>query len=102
LVGKRLLSWALQLKVLGVCIAIPTLDLAIVIVIKTRKNLSVLLPNIAIAIWITATSIWMCDEFFELDIKEICYVPFGIGLIIIFYWLIYYIPSIWMEYNDDL
>lgn len=79
---------------------VPTLYLAVLISIKTRKDLSDLLPNIAIALWISANSIWMCDEFFELGIKEICYIPFIMGLIIIGYWLIFYFPSIWKQYED--
>ena len=79
---------------------VPTLYLAVLISIKTRKDLSDLLPNMAIALWISANSIWMCDEFFELGIKEICYIPFIMGLIIIGYWLIFYFPSIWKQYED--
>ena len=79
---------------------VPTLSLAIIISIKTRKNISELLPNIAIALWITANSIWMCDEFFELGIKKVCYIPFIMGLVVITYWLIFYFPAIWKEYSD--
>lgn len=79
---------------------VPTLSLAIIISVKTRKNIAELLPNIAIALWITANSIWMCDEFFELGIKKACYVPFIMGLILTAYWLIFYFPAIWKEYSD--
>jgi hypothetical protein len=92
--------WALQFKTLGVCMIIPTLSLAIIISYKTRKNLSELLPNVAITLWIAANSIWMCDEFFELDIKRVCYIPFIMGLMFIAYWSVFYFPSIWKEYKD--
>lgn len=86
--------WALELKTLGVCMVIPTLTLALIISVKTRKNPVELLPNLAIALWITANSIWMCDEFFVLGIKEVCYVPFAIGLVLMAYWLVVYFPAI--------
>ena len=92
--------WALEFKTLGVCMVVPTLALAIIISIKTIKNLPEFLPNIAICLWITANSIWMCDEFFELGIKEVCYIPFIIGLMIIAYWLVFYFPKILKEYSD--
>src|SRR5688500_4932394 len=94
--------WALELKTLGVFMVAPTLFLALLISFKTRKNLPEMLPNVAIALWITANSIWMCDEFFELDIKKICYLPFGLGLAVILYWLIVHFPGIRKKYNDEI
>lgn len=94
--------WALDIKTLGVCMVIPTIFLAILISIKTWKNPSELLPNLAIALWITANSIWMCDEFFELGIKQACYVPFAIGLLVITYWLIVYLPVIRKKYKEEI
>jgi hypothetical protein len=87
--------WALELKEMGTFMIVPTLSLAILIAVKSRKNVSELLPNAAIALWITANSMWMCDEFFVLGIKKFCVVPFGIGLMAIGYWLIAYFPTIW-------
>ena len=92
--------WALEFKTLGICMIFPTLGLALVIANKTRKNMTELLPNISIALWIAANSIWMCDEFFELGIKKMCYIPFIMGLCITAYWLIFYFPAILKEYKD--
>ena len=92
--------WALELKTLGVCMIVPTLSLAILISIKTRKRLPELFPNMAISLWITANSIWMCDEFFELGIKKVCYIPFFMGLAIIAYWVFAFFPSILKEYSE--
>ena len=94
--------WALGFKTLGVSMIFPTLGLALVIAWKTRKNMSELLPNIAIALWITANSIWMCDEFFELGIKPVCYVPFIMGLVITAWWLLAYFPAIWKQYKNEV
>lgn len=95
------ICWGLEFKTLGVCMIFPTLFLAIILSIKTRKNLPELFPNIAIALWITANSIWMCDEFFELGIKELCFIPFIFGLLIVGYWLVFYFPSIWKQYKEE-
>jgi hypothetical protein len=92
--------WALELKTLGLCMVVPTLFLAIIISAKTRKNISDFLPNVAIALWITANSIWMCDEFFELGIKEACFIPFFIGLLVIAYWLVFYFPNLWKQLEE--
>jgi len=89
--------WALQFKTLGVCMILPTLGLSFVIVYKTRHSFAEMLPNLAISLWITANSIWMCDEFFELGIKQICYIPFIAGLCLIGFWLIKYFPKMWRE-----
>ena len=94
--------WALELKTLGVCMIVPTLSLAIILAIKTKKNLAEFFPNVAIALWISANSIWMCDEFFELGIKKLCYIPFILGLCIITYWLFAHFPSILKKYSEGV
>lgn len=91
--------WALEYKMLGVFMIVPTLILAIALSIKTKNILSELFPNLAITLWIIANSIWMCDEFFKLGIKNFCYVPFFIGLVLITYWLITYFPKMRKEKN---
>lgn len=90
-------AWALGIKPMGVLMIFPTLTLAILIAIKTRKTIHELLPNISILLWIIANSIWMCDEFFELGIKSYCYFPFILGVIIILWWLVFYFPKIWKQ-----
>jgi H+/Cl- antiporter ClcA len=93
--------WALELRLLGVSMIIPTLGIAILICIKTRKNWTELLPNMAIALWISANSIWMCDEFFNLEIKELCYAPFALGLVLIAIWLVKYFPAVWKNGKEE-
>lgn len=78
--------WAMQIKWLGMLMMIPTVFLAIVISFKTRKNQNEFLPNFAILFWITANSIWMCDEFYEIGIKKIAILFFILGLLVICYW----------------
>ncbi len=87
--------WGLEWKTLGVSMIFPTLGLALILAWKTRRNTSEFLPNLAIALWISANSIWMCDEFFELGIKNWCYVPFAFGLAVMAFWLVVYFPKLW-------
>lgn len=87
--------WALQIKSLGLLMIIPTFLLSLIIVYKTRKLIHDLLPNISISLWIAANSIWMCDEFFELGIKWVCYIPFLLGITVILFWLFRYFPGMW-------
>ena len=92
--------WALEYKTLGVFMIFPTLILAIILSIRTKNILQELFPNLAITLWIIANSIWMCDEFFGLRIKNYCYAPFSIGLLLITYWLIAYFPKMAKERNN--
>jgi len=87
--------WSLELKLAGMVMVLPTFTLALVSVYKTRKDLPIFLPNLAIVFWIIANSIWMADEFYNLTIRWVCYPAFGLGLLTIFYWLIVYFPTIW-------
>jgi hypothetical protein len=75
----------------------PTVSLALYLAIKTRKNPKEFLPNLAIACWITANSIWMCDEFFLLGIKNYCILFFSAGLLSILIWLFRYFPDEWKK-----
>ena len=81
--------WAMQFKLVGIIAMFPTVALAILIAYKYRKSELDFLPNLSILLWISANSIWMCDEFFTLGIKPLCYVFFFSGLISITYWLIF-------------
>ncbi|HPH83545.1 MAG TPA: hypothetical protein PL185_13290 [Flavobacteriales bacterium] len=89
--------WALAWKPLGILMIFPTVSLALYLAIKTRENPKEFLPNLAIACWITANSIWMCDEFFLLGIKNYCLIFFTAGLLSILIWLFRYFPDEWKK-----
>lgn len=80
----------------------PTFLLAIVIAWKTRKAMKNFLPNASIALWITANSIWMCDEFFTLGIKTLCFIPFGLGIVLISWWLVRYYAQVRKEFDETV
>lgn len=90
--------WALNLKIPALIMIIPTLMVAILITYQTRKITSELLHNLAIDFWITANCTWMVGEFFGWDtgligqygLREFSLLPFGIGLLILGYYYLFY------------
>ena len=59
--------WCLLFRPVAMAMIIPTILIAIWIVIKTRKMPTELAHNIAVLCWITANSIWMYGEFYDND-----------------------------------
>ena len=84
---------------LGVIMIVPTLLISIIIAWRTRKIFSELCHNLAIVVWISANSFWMCSEFFKVDtievyngitVKHLAMIPFLTGVLILaYYYLIY-------------
>ncbi len=93
------IAWCLGFTILGIAMIVPTLTIALVISWRTRKMMSELCHNIAIAAWISANSYWMISEFLRFDerivwgdytFKQLALIPFGIGVLILtFYYLIW-------------
>ncbi len=75
--------WMLELKWLGAIMIIPTLFLAIYIVIKTTGNVDFYI-NMAVFFWISANSFWMVMEFFNHNQhKNLASIPFALGFIFV-------------------
>lgn len=93
------ICWALNLKYPAIFMIIPTLTVAILITYQTRKITSELMHNLAIDFWITANCTWMIGEFFHWDqnlmgtygLRAFSIIPFGIGLLILAYYYLYFI-----------
>lgn len=95
------LAWCLGITYLAVGMIIPTMIISILIAWRTRKMVSELCHNMAIAIWISANSFWMISEFFHFDTviafggityKHLAVIPFVIGLMFLGYYYIWYAP----------
>ena len=95
------IAWCLSLKLLGVTMIIPTMAISIIIAWRTRKIVSELCHNLAITVWISANSFWMCTEFFGVDhlvvfgkttVKHLAMIPFVTGVIILAYYYLWYKP----------
>ena len=83
--------WMLQLKWLGIVMAIPTIAIAIFIVYISRKITDIYL-NFAILFWICANSFWMYIEFFTSgQLKFWASIPFGLGFVFV---AIYYYKTL--------
>ena len=96
------IGWCMNFKWLGIFMIIPTMIISIVIAWRTRKVVSELCHNLAITVWITANSFWMCTEFFGVDhiviyetysIKHLAVIPSLIGVLILAYYYIIYMPK---------
>jgi hypothetical protein len=87
------LCWLFVWDVLGVIMAIPTLLVALIMVIISTEDRSKLFPNLSILFWIIANSTWMIAEFYNLNIKHFAAIPFGLGLLSFFIFLLIAKPS---------
>lgn len=81
-------AWLIDLKALGIAMAIPTFLLSLWLTWKSRENESELFHNLAITSWICANAIWMFGEFYYEDQIRHIALPFfilGIGFVTFYY-----------------
>jgi hypothetical protein len=82
--------WCLLYKPLGMIMIIPTLFVAIDIAWRSRKVVTDLFHNIAVALWICANATWMTGEFFFEDKwRPYAMVFFVLGIIVIAYYYLF-------------
>lgn len=95
------ISWCMVWRPLGIAMIFPTLIIAIIIAVRTRQFMSEVCHNLAIVFWISANSYWMISEFLHFDTnilygdftyKHIALIPFTIGLLILFYYYLWWKP----------
>lgn len=77
----------LEWKQAAVIMIIPTIFMALWIVIKSSSNILNFVPNLAVLCWILANAIWMLDEFYLPGIKFYSLIPFISGLVLMFYYI---------------
>lgn len=90
--------WALNLRIPGLIMIVPTLSVALLITWQTRHMVSELIHNLAIVLWITANCLWMIGEFFHWDedvwhgygLRQFALVPFACGLSLLAWFYIFY------------
>jgi len=89
--------WLLEWKLAGVCMAIPTIGVALHITWRHRKNNAELFHSIAVSNWICANAVWMLGEFFYDDtLRPLAGVFFGFGFISL---AIYYLVILPKKYK---
>jgi prepilin signal peptidase PulO-like enzyme (type II secretory pathway) len=95
-------SWALNFRLMGMIMIVPTVLAALVITWQTRKIFSELMHNLAVVFWIFANCTWMIGEFYMADeghqARSWAVVPFVIGLLIlVVYYLLYFTQKAFRE-----
>lgn len=95
------ISWCMIWRPLGMLMILPTLTIALIIAWRTRRIVSELCHNLAVAVWIIANSYWMISEFFGFDevvisgwftYKHLALIPFGAGVLVLAYYYLYWHP----------
>ena len=81
------LCWLMSWRFFGLLMAIPTIIVAIIIVVIHRKDKLKLLPNLSVLMWILANAQWMLAEFYELPTKNLSMYPFILGIASYFYFV---------------
>jgi len=61
------ISWCIIWKPMGVLMIFPTLAIALIITYVRRNNITDLIHNGAVVLWIMANSTWMITEFFNME-----------------------------------
>lgn len=96
------ISWCMVWQELGLAMILPTLVIAIVITIRTRRYMSEFCHNLAVVLWIVANSYWMIAEFFVFDshplnfydysYKDATAIPFSLGILVLAYYYFWWKP----------
>jgi hypothetical protein len=82
--------WLMHYKAAGVFMIVPTVLMALLIAVKTRHNIYLLLPNLAVCCWIFANAAWMLGEFYDFDHVPYALTFFLSGIVVIALYFIRY------------
>ena len=83
--------WAMNWRLGGLVMILPTLTVAVLITWQTRHLKTELMHNLAVDFWILANCTWMVGEFFGWDedlaggfgLRQLALVPFALGFCIL-------------------
>lgn len=89
--------WAMNFKLFGMIMIVPTMTVAIIILYQTRHILSEFIHNLAVIFWIMANCTWMIGEFLGIDehlvgnlgLRQMAIIPFALGLLVLLYYYIF-------------
>jgi len=86
--------WVLDLRLLGVCMIVPTILVAVYLTARTRTVREEFIHNLAVVCWLCANSIWMIGEFYYDDhTRPFALVFFALGLLTL---AVHYVP-LWLR-----
>ncbi len=81
------MCWMMEIKLFALFMIIPTVLMAFYIMYVLRKQIDLLVVNIAVSCWILANSFWMLSDFFT-AIPKLLSLPFFIaGIICMCYYI---------------
>ena len=85
--------WVLDLRLLGVCMIVPTILVALYLTARTRSIREEFIHNLAVVFWLCANSVWMIGEFYYDDhTRPFALVFFALGLLTL---AVHYVP-LWL------
>jgi hypothetical protein len=85
--------WVQDWRLVGVCMILPTISVAIYITSRMREHREEFIHNLAVCFWLCANSVWMVGEFFYDDkTRPYAVVFFALGL---FTLAVHYVPKWW-------
>jgi len=87
------ISWLMIWKPLGMFMIVPTVTVAVMLVIATRKILHRLLLNLATLCWILANSNWMSGEFYSYNFRFLSFTLFILGILFAIVYFILYVQK---------
>ncbi|CAN5678788.1 hypothetical protein BH11BAC1_BH11BAC1_11570 [soil metagenome] len=83
--------WVQDYRLVGVSMIIPTISVAVLLTVRTRKVREEFIHNLAVVFWLCANSIWMIGEFYYNDsTRPFSVVFFALGLVTL---AVHYIPK---------
>ena len=80
------LCWVMYFKIAGLVMIVPTIAVAIYITVLTRHSASELFHNLAVVCWICANSVWMIGEFFFGDQTRLLATVFFVAGLLFIAW----------------
>ena len=85
--------WVLDQRLLGVCMIVPTILVAVYLTARTRTIREEFIHNLAVVFWLCANSVWMIGEFYYDDhTRPFALVFFALGLLTL---TVHYVP-LWL------
>ncbi|MFN3445854.1 MAG: hypothetical protein ACK44D_08945 [Bacteroidia bacterium] len=93
--------WMLQFKLLGTIVAVPTISMALYLVIITRNFPKRFWPNMAVLFWISANSTWMLGEFYQFSFVFPAVALFCAGIIAILVYMYIILTGSKPQHNKD-
>lgn len=93
--------WMLQFKLLGTIVAVPTISMALYLVIITRNFPKRFWPNMAVLLWISANSTWMLGEFYQFSFVIPAVVLFCAGILAIMVYMYIILTGSKPQHNKD-